>query len=536
MAGLPGLRRSLVDIAPDVPDEIDDRALQSRGCGEVFTNLKADELFAPVAGPAHPWRAPDRAQRNAFSGNIEDTHMSEYTFEQEFHRHRPRQFDDWSAKRHEPDPKRLRKEFEEAKAAKAAAEADAPPAPAAGGDGEGESDEEFDGSKPAGALTVVKEGGGEVATTTGAPPVPQDDRVEGHDMYFEEDRKGNRIRRVEAIHPEVVPHYNELHDYQGRSRILHCPLRPFMGQCSLPSRLAHTYRGHNKGVQVLRWMPPLGHLFASGGLDGKIKLWETFGKREVLQTYMGHFKGIKDIAFDLTGEHFLSCSYDNFIRVWETETGKVLHTFSNGSTPNVVKWHPSESRPNIFFAGCSDKQLHQYDVRSGRIVQSYDQHLGGINTCTFVDNNRRIVTTSDDKTMRVWEMDLPVPIKHVMDPSMHSMPAATIHPSQEWFAAQSMDNQMLVYSATDRFRLNRRKRFVGHVVAGYACEPGFSPDGRFVSSGNGDGELFIWSWGTTRIVKHWKCHKKVLLSHLWHPSEPSLVLTSSWDAEIKLWE
>lgn len=29
--------------------------------------------------------------------------------------------------------------------------------------------------------------------------------------------------------------------------------------------------------------------------------------------------------------------------------------------------------------------------------------MGPVNTITFFDNNQRIVTTSDDKSIRVWE-------------------------------------------------------------------------------------------------------------------------------------
>jgi pre-mRNA-processing factor 17 len=65
-------------------------------------------------------------------------------------------------------------------------------------------------------------------------------------------------------------------------------------------------------------------------------------------------------------------------------------------------------------------------------VQEYDQHLGAVNTITFVDDNRRFVTTSDDKTVRVWEYDIPVVIKYIAEPSMHSMPAVTLHPSSKW--------------------------------------------------------------------------------------------------------
>lgn len=69
---------------------------------------------------------------------------------------------------------------------------------------------------------------------------------------------------------------------------------------------------------------------------------------------------------------------------------------------------------------------------SGDIVQEYDQHLGPVNTITFVDENRRFVTTSDDKTIRAWDYDIPVVIKYIAEPHMHSMPAVTLHPSSMW--------------------------------------------------------------------------------------------------------
>ena len=59
--------------------------------------------------------------------------------------------------------------------------------------------------------------------------------------------------------------------------------------------------------------------------------------------------------------------------------------------------------------------------------------------------------------------------------------------SEKYFAAQSLDNQILVYS-TDNFRQARNKRFAGHSVAGYACQVGFSPDGKWISSGDGEGK------------------------------------------------
>ena len=100
----------------------------------------------------------------------------------------------------------------------------------------------------------------------------------------------------------------------------------------------------------------------------------------------------------------------------------------------------------------------QYSIMSFT-MQEYNYHLGAVNTVTFVDEGRRFVSTSDDKTIRVWEFGIPVQIKYIADPSLHSIPAVAVHPNKQWFIGTSLDNQIVTYAARDRFRQNRKKVF-----------------------------------------------------------------------------
>jgi pre-mRNA-processing factor 17 len=355
-------------------------------------------------------------------------------------------------------------------------------------------------------------------------------------------RKKAKPKRGGIGQETSIFHGKSMTDYQGRT-YMHPPIAeaPHLltdsgaQETFIPKACVHTWTGHTQGVSAIRLFPETGHLLLSGSMDTKIKLWDVYTHGNCLRTFHGHVQAVKDVTFSNDGRKFLSCGYDRQMKLWDTETGQCLKRFSNGKTPYVVRFHPDEDKQHIFMAGMSDKKIIQYDMNSGEITQEYDQHLGPVNTITFVDENRRFVTTSDDKTIRAWDYDIPVVIKYIAEPHMHSMPAVTLHPSKKYFAAQSLDNQILIYS-TDNFRQNRKKRFAGHSVAGYACQVGFSPDGKWISSGDSEGNVVFWDWKTGRIKSRLKAHSKVVIAHEWLPHETSKVVTASWDGLIKLWD
>lgn len=58
----------------------------------------------------------------------------------------------------------------------------------------------------------------------------------------------------------------------------------------------------------------------------------------------------------------------------------------------------------------------------------------------------------------------------------------------------------------------------------------------YLVSGDADGKCYIWDWKSTKLYKKWKAHDGVCISALWHPHEPSKVLTAGWDGAIKYWD
>ncbi|XP_055540489.1 pre-mRNA-processing factor 17 [Wyeomyia smithii] len=509
---------------------------------ELSYNPRYEELFAPIAGPANPFLTEQmKAPKNTLTGFVESAHISDFQFENQrktFHSYGyalDPSVDANNGGGAEEGPSYVghlqaaydtegKTVFESSKANRV-----------------GDKRKRLKNDNPEDVEGFLGPWGKFEDEQTVARPTEQE-RAELEEMMAKKQHR-NRVTEDKPIEEKSVLHIKDSVDYQGRS-FLHPPhdvgvnLRKSGApdRCFLPKAHIHTWTGHTKGISAIRWFPKSAHLLLSCSMDARVKLWEVYNERRCVRTYSGHRQAVRDVSFNNRGDKFVSAGYDRYLKLWDTETGDVISRFSSRKIPFCVKFHPDFNKQHLFVAGTSDKKIICWDTRSGDIVQEYDRHLGAVNTITFVDENRRFVTTSDDKSLRVWEWDIPVDMKYIADPTMHSMPAVTLSPNGKWLACQSLDNKIVIFSAINRFKMNRKKSFTGHMVSGYACNLDFSPDMGYLVSGDGDGKCYIWDWKTTKLYKKWQAHENVCIAALWHPHEASKLVTAGWDGAIKYWD
>uniref|UniRef100_A0A7S2TJD6 Pre-mRNA-processing factor 17 n=1 Tax=Lotharella oceanica TaxID=641309 RepID=A0A7S2TJD6_9EUKA len=481
----------------------------------VYHNPRVEDLWKPVAGPKHPDDInPLGVANNTYLGHIEKCAMNEFVFAEQFHT-----FNNFGYAVNPSDQ-------------------------TAGNTMVGDVGRH----KKNKGKTVFGGSNGSKKKRKRIDPLEWKKHVEVPELTEEQKAeiaadktkmRGHR-KAIESAAETTEFHGKVFRDYQDRT-YMHVPHELKSGpppdhKCYIPKKCIHTWGGHTKAVHRIEFFPKSGHLLLSGSMDHTVKLWAVTGQKRLLRTYKGHMGGVRDINFNHDGTKFMTASYDRYVKMWDTEYGKCISRHTSKRIPFCVRIHPSAEKQYECLVGQGDKLIVQWDTRADEITQKYDEHLASVNTVTFCDEGRRFISTSDDKKVFIWEYGIPVVMKHISEPDMNSMPAVAVHPNGKWWIGQSLDNTIRVYTCGNRFKENMRKVFRGHLNAGYACQLGFSPDGRFVLSGDGRGRAVFWDWKTSRVFKKLQAHDKVCIGATWHPVLPSRVATCSWDGTIKYWD
>ncbi|KAK2949998.1 putative Pre-mRNA-processing factor 17 [Blattamonas nauphoetae] len=419
-------------------------------------------------------------------------------------------------------------------------------------------DEEVEEPEPAPSSPVENEGAqkrGATPDDDDAKPVAPPAVSPSDPPRIEEEKPPEMIKviREDSITDEIKTEFTTYHsrqplyDYQGRSYVKPPSYRKPIDfeQCvsHLPKKKIHDFIGHIGAVSHVRFFPTYGHLLASAGLaDGTIKIWDCVNRNRncirTLHTLPARPKevhGIRDFTWNLDGTRIYTASFDGFMREWDTETGTCLARYATGIVPLTVKQAPNH--PHLFLVGQKDRMIIEWDVREAKVEQKYDGHLKAVNTITFLEGGKRFVTTSDDNSLRVWDLNIPVPTKTIAESDTKAFSSVTMHPSGDFFLCNSLDNQICTFEARTKIRRLQKKSFTGHISAGYTIDVDCSPDGQFVVSGESNGNMVFWKFDSPTMKPiRLKAHDKVCSGVAWNPIDQSQVASCGYDGIVRYWD
>ncbi|KAJ6264400.1 Vegetative incompatibility protein [Drechslerella dactyloides] len=160
--------------------------------------------------------------------------------------------------------------------------------------------------------------------------------------------------------------------------------------------------GHENKVNVIAWSHD-DTLIASGGLDGVIKIWNA-DSCACLKTFESTHGHVRSIAFSSDGTR-LASGFRKAIELWDIEDEAVVKRFDR----RHLRWTILSSKiafsdDDMLLVSTSRNIIQIWDVRTGSCLGTYDGHKGNVNSVAFSRDRKRVVSGSQDRTIRIWEV------------------------------------------------------------------------------------------------------------------------------------
>uniref|UniRef100_A0A3B3TJS4 WD repeat-containing protein 25-like n=1 Tax=Poecilia latipinna TaxID=48699 RepID=A0A3B3TJS4_9TELE len=205
-----------------------------------------------------------------------------------------------------------------------------------------------------------------------------------------------------------------------------------------------------------------------------------------------------------------------------------------------VVLHPGS--PDVFLCGGHSSVVKAWDSRCCKVVKTYKAAVQQTLDILFLRGGTDFITSSDcvsrdsaDRTLIAWDYRSTAKISNQIYHERYTCPSLGLHPVEDSFVAQTNGNYVALFSSQTPFKMNKRRRFDGHKVEGYAVRCGFSLDGAILASGSSTGSAHFYDYQSTRALHAIQVHSQPCMCVSLHPVLPATAATCDWAGEIKIW-
>jgi WD40 repeat protein len=177
--------------------------------------------------------------------------------------------------------------------------------------------------------------------------------------------------------------------------------------------LLRSWKGHEDAVYSLA-LAPDGKTFATGSYDNTILLWDKAGEKP-LRAFHGHNEAVMSLAFRPDGRILASASADRTVKLWDVATGERRETLGDPTKAlNAVAFSPDGK---IVAAAGVDNRIRTWtvsaDAKEGTnpILNSVFAHEGAILRLAWSADGKSILSSADDRTVKLWNAPAVTPLK-----------------------------------------------------------------------------------------------------------------------------
>jgi len=269
-----------------------------------------------------------------------------------------------------------------------------------------------------------------------------------------------------------------------------------------------------------RWLPD-GRIFSAGS-DGKVRIWQA--QRSLVQQLEGYTHALRTLAFSPDGHWLVAAGLDSRVFVWNAQ-GELAGVYTNhGDGAYAAAFSPDG---HVATTGV-ERMVHVWDPASR--VKTWSQPLapaGDAYWLVYSPDGKRLYVASHTGTIIVFDAASGMRLNTVRGLE-NVLDGMAISPDGRLLAV-CHKVKLSVWLAADLRKLWEAPANLERCAA-------FSPDGKWIATGDSDGKVSLWEVAASgRVHRTLSGHAAAVTGVSFHPDGRRLV-SSSFDGQVKVWD
>lgn len=161
-------------------------------------------------------------------------------------------------------------------------------------------------------------------------------------------------------------------------------------------------QGHYFDMNTIAFSPD-GQNIATGGEDGKVKLWNA-SSGFCFVTFPEHSASISTVEFAKQGQVLFSASLDGTVRAYDLIRYRNFRTFTS---PSPVQFSSLAVDPtgDVVCAGSQDNfEIYMWSVQTGKLLDVLSGHTAPVSGLAFHPTGNQLASSSWDRSVRLWSV------------------------------------------------------------------------------------------------------------------------------------